>query len=149
GGPGLSPPQVARGFPKGAGVKGAASRPPRRPRGNLFRPQSCFQRTPMHRAALPAADSHRARWSRAGASLRAVRAVRRPLLEDGTMKRVIIAAISAAVALVGSGYAATQLPVFAAGDRAAGAKDAPQFLSACRYSHRAPDDPIVYPDQPG
>jgi len=66
---------------------------------------------------------------------------------------------AAAIVLVVAGIAATTATVVHAGNRAAAASPpAPtklrqlagvNFVSTCRFSHRAGDDPIVYPGQPG
>jgi hypothetical protein len=63
---------------------------------------------------------------------------------------VATAAAATAGALVASASGSTRLegpttPRGAAAARLAGVN----FVSNCRFSHRAPDDPIVYPGEPG
>jgi len=56
----------------------------------------------------------------------------------------------AAVAVTLAGAVAVALPATAGpAGRPAGPRPAGNFVSTCRYSHTAPDDPIVHPASPG
>ena len=63
-----------------------------------------------------------------------------------TRPLVLIAAIATAVAIAGaSAVAGSKAPVAPTID----GFDDVNFVSLCRFSHTAPDDPIVFPGRPG